>query len=132
MSWSWSRPRDIKPTALYEDEFGTIWAADAYGRVLSYDGAAWTHHDTGLETRLNSIWSDCGEVYAVGDGGVILHYDGETWERSQAPYPVDLYEVWGTKLDNLWIVGNAGTILRWADGTWERMSTGTLESMYAI
>ena len=131
-SWSWSRPRDIKPTCIFEDPSGVIWLSDRYGRVLSYDGVEWTRHDTGTDVWLRSIWSDGVEVHAVGGGGLILSYDGEAWEQAWAPYPTDLYEVWGTTVQNLWIVGEAGTILRRIDGGWERQSCGTFEALSAI
>jgi len=131
-SWSWARHRDIKPTCVFEDPAGVVWVTDFFGRVLSYDGVEWTRHDTGTDTWLRSIWSDGVEVHAVGDGGLILRYDGATWEQAWAPYPTDLYEVWGTTAQNLWIVGEAGTILRRIDGGWERLSCSTFEALGAI
>ncbi len=123
---------DIKPTTLFEDDQGMLWVGDAFGRVLCHDGAEWTQYDTSLERRINSIWCYEGVVRAVADDGVILSFDGSTWTRSDAPYPVDLFRIWGTGADNIWIVGYAGTILRLVDGTWERLTTSVIESMYAI
>jgi hypothetical protein len=130
--WSWSKPRDIMPTFLFEDELGVLWVTDTDGRVLSHDSGVWTEHDTGTETVLRSIWSHAGQTWAVGNEGVIVHYDGMTWRQMQAPYPADLYRVWGTDADNVWIVGQGGTILRLVDGTWERQPLSLIDTLYAI
>jgi len=132
MHWSWSRPRVVWPTAICESEQDVVWLAGIDGRVLSQAGSAWIEHETGSEAKLRSIWCCGSHTYAVGDGGTILHFDGATWASMQAPYTVDLYEVWGTAPDNVWIVGHAGTVLRLVDGAWDRLVTDSHEPIRAI
>lgn len=130
--WSWSRPREIWPTSIWEAEDGTVWLADIDGRVLSFDGRAWLEHDTGADTLLHSIWTSGDHVYAVGDEGLILHYDGAAWSSTSAPYPVELWEVWGTGPDDVWAVGHAGTLLHLTDGEWQYHATDNFETLYAV
>ncbi len=131
-SWSWLKPLDIRPTALYETAEGRVWVGDAFGRALSYENGAWTTWNTGHEGRINSIWGVGGIAWAVGEEGVILGFDGIGWTVDWADYPAELHMVWGTDADNVWIVGQGGNVLRLENGAWRSQDTDFRNTLHAI
>lgn len=54
-----------------------ILAAGDAGRVLHYQGTAWSSITSVPEYPVRDIWNDGPmSVCAVGDGGLVIHYDG--------------------------------------------------------
>ncbi|GIG66949.1 hypothetical protein [Phytomonospora endophytica] len=86
------------------------------GRVMHYDGDAWTGvkapmPDVGHngQVTMNDVVADGDEVWATGmanrsiDGervnnGFVLHFDGETWTVEELPIPADSTDVLYTGL----------------------------------
>jgi hypothetical protein len=83
-----------------------------FGRILHFDGMAWSRVDlpSGVGV-LHGIWgSSSRDVFAVGDDGVIVHFDGTTWTKS-TPTGKILLGVWGSSSADVFAVGETGTIL---------------------
>ena len=118
---------------------GSVVVVGDGGTIVSYDGTAWTSHESGAPgTTFWGVWGDASDnIYAVGapwiqapdeiepEGDVIVHYDGSAWSRVEID-ALDteereatgqaLYKVWGTTSDNVFIVGSDGFTLHF-DGT---------------
>jgi photosystem II stability/assembly factor-like uncharacterized protein len=75
-------------------------------------------------------------VYAVGAGGLALktNTDGTTWDSLRGIGVVtDLWRMWGSAADYLYIVGNSGTILHSTNGIqWEKQGTPNNLILYGI
>ena len=84
------------------------------GRILHYDGSAWTPRDGGTAVDLFEVWgSSDSDVYAVGRGGTVLHYDGNTWSAVDVGVTMDLFGLWVSSDGNtVYIVGADGVILK--------------------
>jgi hypothetical protein len=70
-----------------------------------------------LERSIWSIWGPNGDkIIAVGDAGRIMTYDKATQKVTIVPAPTgrNLYAVWGTSLDDVWIAGEGQLLLRGA------------------
>ena len=66
----------------------TVWGSsgsDVYvvgneGRILHYDGIAWSPMESGTTNNLSAVWGNAADaVFVVGDDGMILRYDGADW-----------------------------------------------------
>ena len=59
--------------------FGSTWSANTSlaggnGRILHYDGSAWTTFESGTGLGLESVWaSGPHDVWVVGNDGAVLH-----------------------------------------------------------
>lgn len=92
-----------------------VFAVGGFGRVLHFDGRAWSVMESGTTRHLFGVWgSSAKNVYAVGQAGTVLHFDGAAWRAIELPFPVstDLHSVWLGSGTDVRIVGDAGTILR--------------------
>ncbi len=69
------------------------------------------------------------------DGGVpfekdiVVHFDGTSWTRmtlpdQEGPSSGQLYKVWGSSADDVFIVGSEGRTLHGGGGTWEWVDAG--------
>jgi hypothetical protein len=70
-----------------------------------------------VERSIWSIWGPNGQkIVAVGDGGRIMTYDAATQKVTVIPSPTgrNLYAVWGTSFDDLWIAGEGQLVMRGA------------------
>jgi hypothetical protein len=130
---------------------GQVFVSGDRGLVARWDGAAWTVDDTGHPgTTLYGVWGAApDDVWAVGgvsldaepaeqEGDVVLHWDGAAWTRADVP-PLankpssaqkNLYKVWGTAADDVWVVGGAGTILHWDGTSWEPHDAGLGSTLF--
>jgi photosystem II stability/assembly factor-like uncharacterized protein len=87
-----------------------------------------------------SIWGSAKHVflvgYASGAVGLILHSQdqGKTWRQPKSNTTQELYGIWGSSENNIYIVGARGTILRSVDKgkTWERQQSNTKMALYGV
>jgi hypothetical protein len=57
-----------------------VFAVGAGGRILRYDGSAWSAMTSATQARLTRVWgSGPSDVWAIGDS-VLVHYDGSSWK----------------------------------------------------
>ncbi len=93
-------------------------------RAFHYDGATWSEIEGLPEGAALLVWAfgfGPDDVWFVGEEGTALHWDGASWTSVETGTTEDLWGVWGSAPDDLWVVGgNWGEgeplILHW-DGT---------------
>jgi hypothetical protein len=132
-------------TSVWGSGSNDVWAVGEGGGIIHWNGAAWfavTSADNSITTsNLGHVWgSGPNDVWAVGTGGTILRWDGTHWwctsaidvctTHETAPFPpspvsADLYGVWGSGPNDVWLVGQNGTILHSKDGTFTTSQTPT-------
>jgi hypothetical protein len=99
------------------------------GVIVRWDGTQWSRTEFPDVAYLHGVWGlDATHVYAVGYGydsnygNQIPHlyrWDGSTWTEMPTGQPNgQLFGVWGTSPDDLWVVGSM--VLRWDGETWTR------------
>ncbi|MGM0577239.1 MAG: hypothetical protein ACQEXJ_16050 [Myxococcota bacterium] len=95
-----------------------VWAVGGSGRIVHWDGEAWTSKDPGFGITLRAVWGTAADdVWAVGGQGHVLHYDGEVWTPRESNSVATLYAVHGDGGDHVVIVGDLGTVLRVVEET---------------
>src|SRR5258706_5608994 len=114
---SWDTSSSI-PTAqllgVWVRDPNDAWIVGQEGRILRWDGHAWSDAATGPtvgdpETRpaLVGVWgSGPRDVWAVGTNGGILHWDGGAWSPSTSGTTIDLRGVWGSTAHDVWVIGS--------------------------
>lgn len=62
---------------------------------------------------VRGIWGEANQVLFVGDLGHVFRYDVGTNDFTSISSPTDsnLYGVWGSSMDDVWIVGERELIL---------------------
>ncbi|HYR08423.1 MAG TPA: hypothetical protein VEQ60_11660, partial [Longimicrobium sp.] len=97
------------------------------GVIVRWDGSQWTRTLFPNVTYLHGVWGlDSTHVYAVGWGDEmgmqvprLYQWDGAAWtEISTGQASGQLWGVWGTSPDDLWVVGHM--VLHWDGQTWSR------------
>jgi hypothetical protein len=111
-----------------------IYAVGADGKILHFDGTAWSTMNSGINNRLYDVWgSFSSDVFAVGEDGIILHYDGQSWSSMTSGISTAIYGVWGAYETNVYAVGEGGIILHY-NGDWSvvphGLTTETLKSIW--
>lgn len=100
--------------------WNNIFAVGMNGRIIHYDGSAWTVMGSGVTDQLNGVWSSSQDnAYAVGAFGTILHYDGSAWSTDLTS--PSLYGIWGSSSEDVFAVGERGTILHTNGSAWSLM-----------
>lgn len=133
---------DVWPsTPLDAWAVGTSSPYDRNGRILHWDGAAWTDTGAAVAAWLYGVWGAAADdVWAVGGAGgfldpttpgVSLHWNGVAWSEVPTGTSQPLYGVGGHGRD-VWTVGGAGTALRWRSGAWSPVSTGTTRTLRRV
>jgi hypothetical protein len=111
--------------ALWGPGDGTVLAAGAGGTLRRFSrapGSAWTAATIQLPTEatIHSIYGfGANDIWAAGSGGAILHFDGAAWSVTPAPSAKqadDLFAVWGSNPDDVWIVGRNTLLHRGSKG----------------
>jgi len=123
-----------------------IWAVGEHGRILKRNENGWTDESPTLDERSvlwgvwgagpNDLWAVGGSVRRNGPKGLVLRSDGRgDWTRIEdaaIPTDLNLYKVWGTAADNVYIVGEGGVVIHW-DGTgFSRVDTGVLDLIFTV
>ena len=110
------------------------WIVGQEGRMLRWDGHAWSDAATGptvgdpaTRPALTSVWgSGPGDVWAVGTNGGILHWDGSAWSRSTSGTTTTLRGVWGSGASDVWVIGSEFgrvELLHWDGAAWTNART---------
>jgi hypothetical protein len=117
------------------DELYAVGGEPGAGRMMRFDGAAWSEVPLPAGTPLlNWVFGFSSSLaYAVGEGGTILRYDGADWQTESTTVTEDLWGVWGASPDELWAVGGRGraagqaTLLRRDAQGWRAVPVPELE-----
>lgn len=127
---TWSEAFDTSATGALSGVWGSgpddvfiFGGTGEQGEVYHYDGTEWSPMDVPAGVPLLAWGFGFGpnDVYAVGVDGAAVHYDGASWSVLDSGTTQDLWGVWGSAPDDIWVVGGdwgEGTpvILHW-DGT---------------
>lgn len=133
--WCWRNPlpQGDKLSSVWAADANNVWAVGDTGRIMKWNGTAWSPQPSGTTQTLDSVWgSDADNVWAVGAKGTVLKWNGTAWTPQLSGTTSRLNEVWGTSASSVWIVGEAGTILRWNGTTWSRQTSGTTEYLESV
>jgi len=108
---SWTAVFAASPTDV-------VVAGGAYGKVMRWNGAAWTVLDAGnAGRRFSSAWgTGPNDVYLFGGqwnttsksyDGLVRHWDGTQWTDTLLP-GTSLGAVWASSPGDIWVLGSVG------------------------
>ena len=123
-----------------------VWAVGEGGRILRKQGEDWTDESPDIDERLvlwgvwaaapDDIWAVGGSVRRNGPKGVVLRSDGNgQWRRVEDaffPSELNLYKVWGSRNDDVYIVGEGGVVLHFDGRIYRRLDTGVSDLIFTI
>jgi hypothetical protein len=83
----------------------------------------------------DDVWAVGGE--AVANRGVVWHYDGTSWSAvADVPEAAlaegQLFKVWGTSSDDLWIVGLGGVAMHRSATGWQVMDVPSGRGLFTL
>jgi hypothetical protein len=111
-------PQHLLLNDVWGDGQGTVWAVTQQGKILRWDGKAWSIARDGM-TPLNAIWgSGPTDVWVATETG-LLHGTGAssnalTWNEIALDKPIKT--VWGTSASDVWAGGFVTIDYRTSDG----------------
>jgi hypothetical protein len=92
-----------------DDDIFVVGGTDEGGEVHHFDGVEWSEMAIPRVPLLVWVFGfGSDDVIAVGEGGGVICYDGTDWTSLDSGTSEDLWGVWGSQPNDLWIVG--GTI----------------------
>jgi hypothetical protein len=106
------------------------WAVGTAGTILRMDrsdAGSWSAMESPSTRWLHAVWmSGNAAGWIVGGGGTALALlNGTAWQPiATGGITVDLLDVWGSAVDDVWAVGQGGTILHWRTSSWALVSNG--------
>lgn len=104
-------PSDEVLSAVWGDGVGTVWAVTESGKILRWDGTAWTNHAS-VVGALYALWGSSPTDIWIGGAGGLFHSEGSssatlTWRL--VPTPGDqgapIRSIWGTGPGDVWAAG---------------------------
>jgi len=121
-----------------------VFAAVNDGRVLHFDGTAWTAQDTPATEPVWGLWAVApDDVWAVGGNTVslnppfVMHYDGASWSTVALPQLVRpgvhaLFKIWGSGPDDIYTVGQNGVVLHYDGVEFTELFVGVSQDLIGI
>ncbi|HKP74467.1 MAG TPA: Ig-like domain-containing protein [Longimicrobiaceae bacterium] len=126
-----------------------VWAVGPSGRILHYDGSAWSgrrFNGDSVYAEPLGVWENpsrnlylwgvwgaaANDVFVAGDSGTVLHWNGAAWSRMSTGTTVGLRRVWGTSGNNVYVTGEAGTLLHYDGTAWSRVALPTGETLERV
>lgn len=108
------------------DDVFIVGGTSSDGEIHHFDGNAWSAMEVPADVGLLS-WSfgfSSNDVWSVGLRGAVVHYDGTSWTEVSSNTDEDLWGVWGSSPNDIYIVGGnvfSGevTILHWNGSEFE-------------
>lgn len=119
----------------------SLWAvgtaADGTGRVLHWDGAAFSTSLVTAEATLQRVYARAdGDVWVTGTSrvgtGLVFHFDGSSWSKSDWTSAVAGFDVNDVNAQftavigdgrEVWVATNVGFVLHWDGQRWTRLAT---------
>jgi hypothetical protein len=104
------------------------------GKILHYDGSAWTQQSSGTTASLYGVWGDAatGSIFTVGAGGTILFNDGTAWVSQASGTTQGLRGVWGSSPSDVFAVGDGGVIVHYDGHAWTLQNSGTTSDLRGV
>ncbi|MGB0716712.1 MAG: hypothetical protein ACPGXK_12590 [Phycisphaerae bacterium] len=105
-----------------------VGGAAEQGQVYRLRGDAWKRDVVGsVELLRDVIGFSSDEIYVIGDRGTFISFDGTRWSDRFSDTEEDLYGIWGSSGDDLWMVGgdvgdDAPVIVRGDEGSFRRFT----------
>jgi hypothetical protein len=126
-----------------------VWAVGPAGRILRYDGHAWSGERFDGDSvyaealgiwenppRNHYLWGVWGparnDVFVAGDSGTVLHWNGAAWSKMSTGTREGLRRVWGTSGSNVYVSGEHGTLLHYDGTAWSRVAVPATEGLERI
>jgi len=108
-------PPDQDLRGVWGDGTGVVWAVSEDGKILRWDGSAWSIHTTVAGTAFSAIWgSGPTDIWVAGTGGLMHGTSADasangavTFASVDAPgdRSIVLTSIWGTGPSDVWAVG---------------------------
>ncbi|MFL5542036.1 MAG: Ig-like domain-containing protein [Longimicrobiaceae bacterium] len=116
-----------------------VWAVGPSGRILHYDGHAWSGarfdgdrvygeplgvwDNPPRNFYLRGVWgSAANDLFVAGDSGTVLHWNGAAWSRMATGTRAELHRVWGSSATDVYVSGENGTLLHYDGSAWSRVA----------
>lgn len=105
------------PTTDYTLWFGfysrapnQAWVVGSSGTIMYWDGTRFTTqaHPGDPSRALLGVWGIGSTVWVVGGYGTILKWDGTAWTSMISGTTEDLFSIWGSSENDVWVVGRGG------------------------
>jgi hypothetical protein len=149
---AWSEVPELEWRAtldVYGFGAGDVWAVGPAGRILHFDGTAWSarrYDGASVYSQSLEVWVDpqrtlylwgvwgaaANDVFVAGDSGTVLHWNGAAWARMSTGTTVGLRRVWGSSGRDVYVSGEAGTLLHYDGTVWSRVAVPTGEDLARI
>jgi photosystem II stability/assembly factor-like uncharacterized protein len=157
-------PPSITPTDRFFSVWASgdddVYVSGNNTTLLHYDGTKWKDLGPDLNSPfpflyIHEVWGlGRDHVYAAAEltpsspsprptagrvlhgGGWLYRYDGQSWSEFYSDPAQDIWSVWGSAVDNVWVTGDFGSILRYDGAEWTTVwypnqnSTSLLESSW--
>ena len=127
-------PGDVKAIYSFDSDrafsVGYDHITEEWG-LAEYNGIDWQVVENGFNDVPYDIWGpDESVIYVPFKSGKLMQYDG-AWNVFLSA-PEDLYGVWGTASDDIFVCGTEGYIANYNGVSWAVMGSGTMEQLYNI
>lgn len=113
-----------------------VWTTRLNGPATIYhwDGLNWDTHEFGPNLSLHDVQAGPdGSIWTVGDAGFMARFKDGNWSTRYSGTS-DLFVVWPTAAEEVWVAGAEGTLLHRAsaESGWERvpMGSGSLHGLW--
>jgi len=106
-----------------------VWPARAVPAAIGCDVGAWCwqHPNPQGEAVFDALALSASDVWAVGGRGLAMHWDGAAWAFTRTGTTANIYRVWGTRRDDVWVTtletdpggtNATGQLLHWVGDRW--------------
>ena len=109
-----------------------IVAVGADGTMHYYDGNHFEQQQALVDDFLWALWGQDTIMYAVGADGTMLKRTDQIWRSISSNTSVDLRDIWGSALDDIFVVGAQGTILHYNGSSWITMESNTTTDLRCV
>jgi len=111
--------RDL--VSVWGSSADNVLCCGAHGTILRYNGLTWAPMHSGTELNLEHIWGTAWDnIYTTG-GYDLFHYNGSAW-RKIITSADDLYGVWGSSSNDVYIAGDWGAVQHYNGIRWSQIS----------
>lgn len=102
-----------------------VWLMDQAGSVFHLDGTEWFEKEVtrpiGLKLNRGYVQNQ-RSVWAVGERGQVVHWDGTRLIAHVTGSLANLYAIWGSSPDDVWVGGWDGALLHYSKNKWQRVA----------
>lgn len=142
LHWDGKRWQDRSPgvstlfNSVWCENAQRAWVVGERGEMLHWDGE-WSVPSAQHVGPLRSLASTSRGPLAVGEYNTVLRRGSRGWQREQGGfadrYPnVDLYDMHGSKPDDIWAVGAQGAIVHWDGQSWHAFDPISSRALHAV